>query len=294
MDGAKPAQAQIDVVRPDRVSERLEGGLDRRQRFLGAGRGAQHRIRMTDDVLGRRLDRDVDAVLEGVEEHAAGPGVVHQHDAALLVSFRGDRRDVLDLEGAGARRLRIDDLGIGPDQVADAAADQRIVIGGLDPHALQEIVAEPPVGEIGGVDHQDVVAGLHEGEDGADHGGEARREGDGAVAAFHRRHRLAEGAMGRRAVAPVHVALEVGLVRVVPGGDAGKGDGGGVIDGRIDDTVVRLRIEAGMRDHGVAPVGALGCHHSLRERSNGKGAMVGAARFRRKWKEAVAAITSGL
>ena len=58
-----------------------------------------------------------------------------------------------------ARRLGEHGLGVGPDQLGDAGADRGIVIGRLDAHALQRHVGEVARREIGGIGHQQMIAG---------------------------------------------------------------------------------------------------------------------------------------
>ena len=213
---------------------------------------------MADDVLGAGIDRDVDAVIERLEEQRRGPGVVHDHPRAALVRGRRDGRDVLHLEGERARRFDIDDLGARAHQGRDIGAQVRVVIGGLDAEALEEGVAEASGRRIGAVGHQQVVAGLEEGQHGNRDRGQPRGVDHGSVRAFDRGKRLLEGIGGRRAVAPVAHALigrsGCGLERR----EGREQHGGGVVDRRVDDAVVVLGVAPGMGDHGVFLHGASG------------------------------------
>ena len=100
---AQPAQREIDIVGAGAVAE-IGGHRAHRQVHLLVGDDrAEHHVGVADDVFGRRVDRDIDAVLERAEQVGRGPGVVHQHLGAGFVRRRGDRRHVLHLEGQRAR-----------------------------------------------------------------------------------------------------------------------------------------------------------------------------------------------
>ena len=124
--GAAPAAR--DSVRMPRSAKNTSSGrgavadlrhrrAHRQEAFLVGDDSAEHRVGMAADVFGRGVDRHVDAVLERAEQVGRAPGVVHQHLGAVAVRHRGDRRDVLHLEGQRARQFAIDDLGVGPHQL---------------------------------------------------------------------------------------------------------------------------------------------------------------------------------
>ena len=94
------------------------------------------------------------------EEERARPGVVHQHDRALGMRRRGDRRDVLHLEGERARCFGEHSARIRLHQKGDAIAGARIVIGRRHAVARQHGVAECARRAVDAVGHQQVVAGL--------------------------------------------------------------------------------------------------------------------------------------
>ena len=115
---------------------------------------------MADDVLGGGLDRDIDAVLEGLEVVAGAPGIIHDHRGTRLVGLFGDSGDVRHLEGQGSRRLDEYDFGFWPYQLGDATADHGVVVGGLDTKTGERAVAKFARRTIGVVDRQHMVAGL--------------------------------------------------------------------------------------------------------------------------------------
>ena len=63
-------------------------------------------------------------------------------------------------------------LGVGLEQLLDAGANQRIVIGGLDPEPLQHVVAEPPRRAVDAVGDEHMVSRREKGEEGRGDGRE--------------------------------------------------------------------------------------------------------------------------
>ncbi len=124
---------------------------------LGGGDHTQHHVGVADDVFRGCLDGDVDAKLERPQIEAGTPSVIE--DAHRPCGFRRGRcaPDVLDLEGQRARALEVDNAGVGTQQ--GSGIGQRIVVGSFDPEALQQGIAETANGTVGGIDHQQVVAG---------------------------------------------------------------------------------------------------------------------------------------
>ena len=54
---------------------------------------------MTGEVLGRRVDRDIDAEREGRKIQRRRPAIVEHHHGAPVMGGAGDGGEVLDLEG---------------------------------------------------------------------------------------------------------------------------------------------------------------------------------------------------
>src|SRR5260221_297954 len=75
---AHAAQRQPAIVRAGILAERQSGRAHALPIGIRlGGDGAEQHVGMTDDIFGQRLDRDVDAVLEGLKEMNA-PGIVEQ------------------------------------------------------------------------------------------------------------------------------------------------------------------------------------------------------------------------
>src|SRR5262245_12914486 len=83
--GAQPAQAEIDVVRTDAKAERMHRLAQTLPRCAVGRYGAEHHVGMAADIFGGGLDRQIDALVEGVEVERTRPGIVHQHHRAFGV-----------------------------------------------------------------------------------------------------------------------------------------------------------------------------------------------------------------
>ena len=84
----------------------------------------------------------------------------------MLVGNLADGRNVLYFKGERARRFDENDLGIGSHEGANAGADQRIVIGGLNAQALERTIAKGPGWVVNRIGHQQVIARLECGQQG--------------------------------------------------------------------------------------------------------------------------------
>ena len=91
----------------------------------------QH-VGMAAQILGARMQRNVDAVVEGAKIQRRRPGIVEHAPARRAMRDRGDRRNVLNLEGQRARRLGEHDARVGRISRSMPLADQRIVVADLD------------------------------------------------------------------------------------------------------------------------------------------------------------------
>ena len=248
---AEAAQGEVAIVGRGVEAERLAGRLcDLEHLARGTGDDAHHRVGVTDDVLGSGVDGDIAAVVERLEVERRRPGIIDHDGRAGLFGDGGHAVDVLYLEGLRARRLEIDDLGVGPHQLGEAfAADHRIEVGGLDSEALQRGVGEAARRTVGIVGHQHVVAGLQEAHDGAGDGGQPRLHGDGTMRALDGGDGVFQRLLRRRAVASIAVSLERDSVLELV--HRRREDRRRVIDGRIDDAEVVVGIAAGDGQNGV-------------------------------------------
>ena len=212
-EAAQAPQAEIDILGPGAEAKLVMRASNRGAGLLGRGDGAEHRIGMTHDIFGGGLDRYVGAVRERLEIERRRPRVVQNDNSAARMRRLGDGRNVLHLEGLRAWRLGEHHFGVVGDELVDAGADQRIVIGGFDAEPLQHVVAEAPGGAIDAVGDQDLVTGRHEGEqrrgDGREAGGRQQR----GVAAFELGDRLFERPDRGRAEPAIGEVLIVGLQR---------------------------------------------------------------------------------
>ncbi len=199
---------------------------------------------MADDVFGRRLDRYVYPVLERPEVERGRPRVIHQQPQVALGGDARDGGDVLHLEGLRAWALGEDEARIGAHQLGDPGTDERIVVRRLDAELGQHVVAELARRLIDAVDHENVVAGFDEGEDG---GADRLIAGCGQRcrgAALDLGNGLLHSLDGRRARASVGVFL-VAVPQLLDGREE---DGRAAVDRRVDEAIIVMRRAPRMDD----------------------------------------------
>src|SRR6185312_14365406 len=152
--------------------------------------------------------------------------------------------NVLHLETLRSRRLDEYRARVRLEVRRDAWADQRIVIGRLDSHPLEDAVAKRSRWAVGAVGHKNMVAGLEDRDEGGRDRRQTRRHqhGSRAAFAFQPRQRVFQRFRGRRPAAAVLVAPTVrDLIRRGRIKNRGR-----VIDGRIDEAEIVF---------GIAPPG---------------------------------------
>ena len=96
---------------------------------------------MARRVFGRRVDRDIDAVIERAEEEGRGPGVVHHHIGTHGMGLRGNGRNILHLEGARAWSLHKNNPRVLSHLRGNARTDTGIVELVLDSKTCQHAFA---------------------------------------------------------------------------------------------------------------------------------------------------------
>ena len=150
---------------------------------------------------------------------------------------------------------RIDGARIRLHQAGDRGADQRIVIGGGDAEPGEDLVAKSARRSVGAVGDEDMVAGMHDRQQGRRNCRKARRQQrhTGALRPFELLQREFERLGRRRAAPSVLIARAVGEVIL----GARIKHGRGVIDRRIDEAVIGGGIAAG-GDHARVRVSCLG------------------------------------
>ena len=73
---------------------------------------AEHGVGMADEILGRRLNRNIDAVFERFEEISGAPSVIHDDFYTGVLGGGGNRRNIRHLECVGAGRLDVNGFGV--------------------------------------------------------------------------------------------------------------------------------------------------------------------------------------
>ena len=198
-EGSQTPLGQIDVVGAGALAKLLTGIAKLDEVFAMRRDGAHHGVRMTDDVFGRRLDRDIHAIFQRLEEQRCRPGVVHHDNGAVGVGDIGDGRDILHLEGLRAGRLREHHPRVRPHQIGDAGTDLGVVVGRFDAVPRQDLVAESAGRPVDAIANQKVIAGLKKAQQRRRYRGQPRRIGKATEPAFQGGHRLLERQSGRMA-----------------------------------------------------------------------------------------------
>ena len=115
---------------------------------------------MPADIFGQRLDADVGARGERVEQDSRGISIVDRQQRAGGVGGGGDRGDVLHLHRDRPRAFAPYDPRGRADQRGDVGADHRVVIFGRDPERGERAVGQFLVGIVGASRQQHMVARL--------------------------------------------------------------------------------------------------------------------------------------
>ena len=203
---------------------------------------------MAADIFGHREDADVDAGRERGEQQGRRPGIVEQRDDPALARRGADRRHVLDLHRQAAGAFEQDRAGLLAEQLADAGADQRIVIGRRDSEALEDRVAIFARRTVGAVGDQQLVAGRqHRGQRGG-HRGQARGIERGSCRArLEQGQRLRQRPMGGGPLQAVTIFAERRLAALHLG-NAVEQDRRGALDRRIDEAAAPFLAPAAVDD----------------------------------------------
>ena len=230
---AQSAQRQPAVVGARRLAQGMDRLAQRRPGLRRGGDRAHQQVGVAADVLGDRMHDDVGAEPQRLAVERRRPGVVDHHGRAVAMRDRGDRRNVLHLEGVRARRLDVDHARRRAHQPLDAGTDARVVDGCLDAVLGEPAYAEAARRPVDAVGQQHVLPVVHVGDDRQAAGSEARREGPAVGAALQLVHRLVQRVMRRRAigavgdglgivsgVAPLHAAAHLRHRRMQHGGAA--------------------------------------------------------------------------
>ena len=208
---------------------------------------------MAAEIFGAGVNRQIDAEVERAEIERRRPGIVHQHQRALGMRGFGDGGDVLHLEAERARRFGEHHARVRLHQCGNAAADQWIVIGGRHAEPGQDLVAESARRSIGAVGDEHMLARAHHRKNrGRNRREPGRKERHArALRPLELLHRLFERFGGRGAAPPILVARAMGEKILGARIEHGRG----VIDRRIDEAVVGVRVPTrGHQACGRAPL----------------------------------------
>ena len=161
---------------------------------------------MTADELRRRIDHDVDAVLDRPQQRGGHDRVVAERREPVLVRRVGDRAEVRDVVLRIAEALEVDAPGVLVDEIVDLLWMVRIEEAHFDAHALHGLGEERPGAAIEARRRDEVLPRVADREDGGRDRGLTRGEGERRCAAVHRGEPLLEDVVRRVREARVDVA----------------------------------------------------------------------------------------
>jgi hypothetical protein len=196
-------------------------------------------------MLGRGIDDDVGAQLQGPLQQRGGEDIVDDELGARGMGELGHRRHIDDAKPGIRRRLDEDRLGLAREGIAPLREIAAVDEDGLDPEARQDLGQHILAGAEEGVGGDDAVAGAQlAGERGEDRG-HAGRRGARGLGALEQGHALLEHLHGGIAEARIDEALlpigegVLGLLRRAIDIARGHVDGlAGLAEGRAQDAAL--------------------------------------------------------
>ena len=164
MQGAQPAQRQRRVIGTGADGEGVEGRAQLLRPMGVGGDQADQQIGVAGEIFGAGVNREIDSMRMGREEQGRRPGVVEDNADIFLMRGGGDGGHILHLHRLRAGRLQQHRRRLRPDQLRNVAADLRIVIIRGHAKALENCVAEGAGRLIGGIDDENMRAGMRRGQ----------------------------------------------------------------------------------------------------------------------------------
>ncbi len=214
----------------------------------GEDQGAALHVAVAAEVLGRRVEDDIHAELDGPLQRRGGEGAVDRGQGAGPAGELRHGPDVDDLEEGVGRALHPDQPGLRPDRGGDGAEVRHVHEVGADPPVGEEILGGHAKAIVGVVGQQDVRPrrqGLQQGDARRHAGGEDQRR----LSPFERRQGVFE--LGLVGIRVADVGVPADRVAILA-----AGEGGGQVDRR------RHRSRGGI--DGVAGVDRQGLEFHLR------------------------------
>ena len=213
------------------------------QVFRLADDRAAHGVAVAIDVFGHALHHKVRAQLDGPLVEGRGKGVVHAQQCAVAVGNVRDGRNVRDHERRVARRLDMDELGVG--------ADSRLHVGGIGGvdngrlHAefvVEQLIEQPVDRDVRHAGEDHMVALIQQREKQPAQRGHAGGQRDAVLPALERGDALLQVFLIRAAVARVEVGARARPVHVR--GVVGQRVAVGHRDGALDGAAVLIHFVA--------------------------------------------------
>ncbi len=192
----------VSVARVRPVDQRLALGKVDPWELAAVDDGAADRRSVAADVFGRRIDHDRRAVIERLDGERGG-GVVDDERNAERPADRGDFGDREHRELRVGQRLAEIEPCAGVGGAAEILGIGRIDEARLDPELLQALLEEMDGAAVEIGRRDDVVARLHQGQDGERGRGLPGGDAERGRAAFERGQPLLERIDGRVADARI-------------------------------------------------------------------------------------------
>lgn len=142
------SQALKGLIAPPRFT--WDWAPDLIQVFRFAHDGAAHGVPVAVDVLGQAFHAEIGPQLDGPLVEGGGEGVVHTEKRSVAVGDVRDGGDIRDGQGGIARRLDVNELGVGADGRLHIGGIGRVHKGGF--HAeffVEQLVEQAVYGDVG-------------------------------------------------------------------------------------------------------------------------------------------------
>ena len=158
------------------------------------------------DELGRGMDHDVRAVLNGTDQVRGAKRVINDQRQAVLVSNGCDGVDIGDITVGVAQSLQIDRLGVGLDGVLHLGQVMGVDKGGGDAKLGQGVLQQVVAAAVDGLLGHDVITGLCQSLDGVGDGSGTGSGRQSRHAAFQGCDALLKNVLGGVGQAAIDVA----------------------------------------------------------------------------------------
>src|SRR6266545_1463323 len=216
---------------------------DRLEELSGTSRESRGHIRMAVQVLGGRMENEMEAELDGTLQDGRGEGPVNRRDEAAASGQIRDEGQIHDLDQRVGRGFDVEPARLPPDRLLELRARLGLHERRHHTHRLEHVAEETQRAAVKVLGRNDVVARVDMREKGRRDGSHSRREERRILRAFEGRELLLRRSDGRVAFAGVEGIGRAALRRPGERVRVRKGEGRRLKD-RIDEGTPPGRIEA--------------------------------------------------